>query len=212
VCDPCLAQTERMVEPVCESCGVSIPPSTAVRCRQCAKDPPAFSRARSIARYRSSLDSDPSPLPSLIRRHKYGLDQSLEKALAEFIGDEIPFCADDVDVVVPVPLHRKRLWWRGFNQAALLSIVIARRLERPVEMKALVRLIHTIPQTTRDHDERRRNVRDAFAVARPDRIQNRRILLVDDVMTTGATADECARVLVEAGARLVNVLTLARVL
>ncbi|HYA34602.1 MAG TPA: hypothetical protein VEF03_03230 [Candidatus Binataceae bacterium] len=140
------------------------------------------------------------------------MDQSLEKALAEFIGDEIPFSGDDVDAIVPVPLHHKRLWWRGFNQAALLAIVIGRRLERPVEIKALVRAIHTIPQTTRDHDERRRNVRDAFAVVRPDRIRNRRILLVDDVMTTGATADECARVLVGAGARCVNVLTLARVL
>ncbi len=151
-------------------------------------------------------------MPSLIRRHKYGLDQALQKALAEFLGDDLPYSRADCDLVVPVPLHRRRMWWRGFNQAALLAMTIARRLDKPIELAALTRSRMTIPQTSQDHDARRRNVRRAFAVRLPARVRGRRILLVDDVMTTGATVDECARVLMTAGASRVDVLTLARVL
>ena len=182
------------------------------RCAQCLTRPPHFASARSMARYRPSAESDRRSLPSLIRRHKYGLDQSLRLALAEFLGDELPYSAADCDVVVPVPLHRRRLWWRGFNQAALLAMTISRHLEVPIELTALTRSRMTTPQTSQDHDARRRNVRRAFAVARPARIKGRRVLLVDDVMTTGATVDECARVLMAASAARVDVLTLARVL
>jgi len=114
--------------------------------------------------------------------------------------------------VIAVPLHWRRLWWRGFNQAALLAAEIAGRLELALDTSALVRVRWTAPQTARDHDERRRNVRRAFAVRHAPRVAGRRILLVDDVMTTGATADECARTLIGAGARRVDVFTLARVL
>ena len=182
------------------------------RCAQCQNRPPHFASARSMARYRPSAESDRRSLPSLIRRHKYGLDQSLRLALGEFLGDELPYSATDCDVVVPVPLHRRRLWWRGFNQAALLAMTISRRLEVPIELSALTRSRMTTPQTSQDHDARRRNVRRAFKVAQPARIKDRRVLLVDDVMTTGATVDECARVLMASGAVRVDVLTLARVL
>jgi ComF family protein len=182
------------------------------RCASCAERPPHFASARSVARYRPSAESDRRSLPSLIRRHKYGLDQSLQKALAEFLGDELPYSANDCDVVIPVPLHNRRLWWRGFNQAALLAMTIARRLEKPLDVKSLARSKMTPPQTSQDHDARRRNVRRAFAVARPASVKGKRILLIDDVMTTGATVDECARMLMASGAARVDVLTLARVL
>jgi len=174
--------------------------------------PPHFASARAVARYRPSAESDRRSLPSLIRRHKYGLDQSLQKALAEFLGDDLPYSSADCEVVIPVPLHPRRLWWRGFNQAALLAMTIARRLDKPLEVEALARSRMTTPQTSQDHDARRRNVRRAFTVTRPARIRGKRILLVDDVMTTGATVDECARVLMAPGAARVDVLTLARVL
>jgi len=186
--------------------------TTEDRCASCLDHPPHFASARSVARYRASAESDRRSLPSLIRRHKYGLDQSLHGALAEFLGDDLPYSAAVCDVVVPVPLHRRRLWWRGFNQAALLAMTIARRLDTPVELRSLTRSRVTMPQTSKDHDERRRNVRRAFAVTSSSRIRGRRVLLVDDVMTTGATVDECARVLIAAGAARVDVLTLARVL
>jgi ComF family protein len=111
-----------------------------------------------------------------------------------------------------VPLHRTRLRWRGFNQAALLGVALARRLNCPLDVATLARVHSTPSQTARDRAERRRNVRDAFAVRRPLRVAGQRVLLVDDVMTTGATADECARMLRAAGARRIDVLTLARVL
>lgn len=214
VCAQCLERVERLPEPMCSVCGAPLESASGSqsRCSQCLNSPPYFTTARAIARYRPSAESDRTSLPGVIRRHKYGLDQSLEKALAEFIGDELPHTASDCDLVIPVPLHRSRLWWRGFNQAALLAAVVARRLGAPLEVSALTRIRATTPQTSQNHDARRRNVRGAFAVRRPARVKGRRVLLVDDVMTTGATADECARVLLRAGASRVDVLTLARVL
>lgn len=214
VCAECLARAEKLPEPICSICGGPLESAAGAqtRCAQCLKSPPFFATARSIARYRPSAEDDRRSLPAMIRRHKYGLDQSLDKALAEFLGPDLPYSADDCDVVIPVPLHRRRLWWRGFNQAALLAACVARRMERPLDLGSLVRLRPTPPQTSQNHDERRRNVRRAFAVRRPNRVKGRRVLLVDDVMTTGATADECARVLLKAGAGRVDVLTLTRVL
>jgi ComF family protein len=214
VCARCLSRVEKITHPICSICGAPMEAGAKIddRCASCAERPPHFARARSVARYRPSAESDRRSLPSLIRRHKYGLDQSLQKALAEFLGDDLPYSGADCDVVIPVPLHHRRLWWRGFNQAALLAMTIARRLERPLDVKSLLRSKMTTPQTSQDYDARRRNVRRAFAVARPTRIKGKRILLIDDVMTTGATVDECARVLMVAGAARVAVLTLARVL
>jgi len=182
------------------------------RCARCIDRPPHFRRARSIARYRPSAEDDPASLPALIRRHKYGLDQSVGRALAEFLGPHLPIAREDLDMVVPVPLHRSRLWWRGFNQAALLAAEVAHRLELPIDTNVLVRVRATNPQTYRHHDERLRNVRRAFRAPHPQRVAGQRILLVDDVMTTGATVEECARTLLDASAKAVDVFTLARVL
>jgi predicted amidophosphoribosyltransferase len=96
--------------------------------------------------------------------------------------------------------------------AALLAGEVARRLNLPLDATAMTRKRRTAPQTARHHDERIKNVRRAFAVSNPERIKGRRVLIVDDVMTTGATVDECARVLIRAGAKIVDVFTLARVL
>lgn len=180
-------------------------------CAACHASPPHFSAARAITRYRAE-DEDAAPVPSMIRRHKYGRDQSLTYALAECIRDPLPLPGGDYDLVIPVPLHPARLRWRGFNQAALLGLTISRRMQRPLEADTLIRIRATPSQTANDRRERYRNVRDAFVVKRPEKIAHRRVLLIDDVMTTGATVDECARTLLTAGARRVDVLTLARVL
>ncbi|MGB3552797.1 MAG: ComF family protein [Candidatus Binatus sp.] len=214
VCARCVARVERMPEPRCEVCGgpVESAVSGATRCARCLAHPPHYRIARTVARYRTTAEDEPGSLPALIRRHKYGLDQSAGRALAQYLGDELPVSADDYDVVIPVPLHWRRLWWRGFNQAALLAGEVARRLDLPLDTTALSRRRFTTPQTARHHDERVKNVRRAFAVTNPERVRNRRVLIVDDVMTTGATVDECARVLLAAGAACVDVFTLARVL
>jgi len=214
VCDRCVAGIELVPNPRCEVCGgpLESAASDAMRCARCLAHPPRYRVARSVARYRTTAEDEPGTLPALIRRHKYGLDQSVGRALAEYLGDELPVSAADYDVVIPVPLHWRRLWWRGFNQAALLAAEVARRLDLPLDTTAMSRRRFTTPQTSRHHDERIKNVRRAFTVTNPDRIMNRRILLVDDVMTTGATVDECARILLKAGATHVDVFTLARVL
>ena len=214
VCARCVAQVERLPDPRCEVCGGPLESAAndSTRCARCLARPPRYRIARSIARYRTTAEDEPGTLPALIRRHKYGLDQSVGRALTEYLGDELPLSARDYDVVMPVPLHWRRLWWRGFNQAALLAAEVASRLNLPLDTTAITRKRFTTPQTSRHHDERMKNVRRAFDVTHPERIQNRRVLIVDDVMTTGATVDECARVLLRAGAASVDVFTLARVL
>jgi ComF family protein len=213
LCGGCLARIEPLPEPLCVICGIPMDPALPAGgdcCRACADSPPHFSRARAITGYHS-LDDEDQPVPSMIRRHKYGLDQSLGHALAECLGGRIPFVGEDYDLVVPVPLHPARLRWRGFNQAALLADAVAQCLDRPIRCTTLTRVVATQPQTSRDRRQRHLNVRAAFAVKRPELVANRRVLLVDDVMTTGATADECSRTLLRAGARRVDVFTLARV-
>ncbi|HVB83136.1 MAG TPA: ComF family protein [Candidatus Binataceae bacterium] len=217
VCAPCLDAVEPLRPPLCLVCGA--PLHTALddqRCDHCRAAPPAFDTARAVTRYRSGTDSSgtggSSTVAALLRRHKYGLDQSLGRALAEFLDAAPVLDAGAYDLVIPVPLHRARLRWRGFNQAALLGAALARRLNCSLDVATLARVRSTASQTARDRAQRARNVRNAFAVRRPSRVAGRRVLLVDDVMTTGATADECARVLRAAGARRIDVFTLARVL
>ena len=224
VCASCLQLIERVPEPMCQVCGIPLQaasayplldadetrPGAAHWCRACAESPPHFGKARAIARYRPGLSEDGQVVPSMIRRHKYGRDQSLAHALAQCLGESLPLDENNYDLVIPVPLHRRRLRWRGFNQAALLGLAVARKIDCALEVAALARIRHTPPQTARNRIQRRQNVRGAFAVSRPDRIAHRRLLLVDDIMTTGATLDECARTLLAAGAQKVDVFTLAR--
>src|ERR1700722_9928591 len=219
LCAECHSRIDRMPEPLCEVCGIPLAATHADPhaaeaiewCTNCRTAPPYFTRARAVVRYRhDGGDDERDVVPSIIRRHKYGLDQSLAYALAECLGDELPLGDANYDLVIPVPLHRERLRWRGFNQAAMLANAVARRIDRPLDLRTLVRVRPTPPQTRQNRVERVKNLRRAFAVRRPARLSSPRILLIDDVMTTGATADECARTLIAAGARRGDVLTLAR--
>ena len=230
LCAECLEHIDRMPQAVCAVCGVPLAtnrddPDGTEWCVKCRIAPPHFSRARAVVHYRhdqqdqgdaGDADDDVRErraggvVPAIIRRHKYGLDQSLGHALAECLGDQLPLGDIDYDVIIPVPLHIGRLRWRGFNQAAMLAAAVARRIDRPLDLRTLVRVRETPPQTRQNQVERVRNLKRAFAVRRPARIASRSVLLIDDVMTTGATADECARTLLAAGARRVDVLTLAR--
>ncbi len=230
LCEQCHAAIDRMPDALCEICGIPLETNCydadgTEWCVKCRSAPPHFSRARAVVRYRhdggdrndaadggdgSAAAHLSDVVPSIIRRHKYGLDQSLSHALAECLGDQLPLGEADYDVIIPVPLHIGRLRWRGFNQAAMLAVTVARRIDRPLDLRTLVRVRDTPPQTRQNRGERIKNLKRAFAVRRPARIASRRILLIDDVMTTGATADECARTLLAAGARRVDVLTLAR--
>lgn len=143
---------------------------------------------------------------------KHGRRASLVRHLADLLADEAPryLPIQDWDALVPVPLHWWRQWRRGFNQAELLARVVGRRYELPVLGRVLRRVRATPPQQG-DPETRRQNVREAFHVRAPARVAGKRLLLVDDVFTTGATANACARALLRAGAADVGVLTLARV-
>lgn len=114
------------------------------------------------------------------------------------------------DCVVPVPIHRRRLADRGFNQAEQLAIPFCQAVELPLIKDALQRVYFTRPQVGLSGTKRWENVQNAFQVAKPEQVQNRHVLLIDDVMTTGGTVNACARVLKEAGAIRVSVLIVAK--
>jgi ComF family protein len=115
---------------------------------------------------------------------------------------------DAADLLVPVPLHPRRLKERGFNQALLLAKAFP---DKPLAREVLIRVRHTMPQSGLNPKERRENVKRAFTAPRPEEIKGKSVLLIDDVYTTGATVRECARILRQAGALEVAVLTVARV-
>ena len=115
-----------------------------------------------------------------------------------------------VDMIIPVPLHPKRLRWRGFNQSVLLARQISRIYDVPVDPFVLYRGKETPPQTQLTEDERQKNVRGAFSLNPRKPVEGNRLLLVDDVYTSGATVNECSRSLKRGGAKEVYVITLAR--
>jgi ComF family protein len=174
-------------------------------CRYCATGAYAFERLRSYGEY-------DGPLGELIRVFKYrgvlALKDFLATCMARTAREE--FELGEIQAIVPVPLHRSRERERGFNQSAVLARVLGRQLGLPVREALLLRHRKTRPQTGLTFAQRRQNVRGAFSVRPGVAIDNLRILLVDDVYTTGATAHACAKALRRAGARSVVVLTIAR--
>ena len=133
----------------------------------------------------------------------------MAKPLARLMISALP-SEIDIDVIIPVPLHPTRLRAREFNQSLLLADQLSRHLARPVSAAHLVRIAATDPQTTLTRQARLRNLRKAFSVRRPQDLTEKRILLVDDVFTTGTTLNECAKALRKAGTGPVFALTLAR--
>ena len=155
-------------------------------------------------------ESDLQPLSTAIQKFKYNRDLSVGKTLALLAAASCPFAHEQYDMIIPVPLHLARLRWRGFNQALLLSRAIGTTHGITVDPLLLERARPTVPQTQLTGKERHTNVKGAFTVSATDRLHDKRVLLVDDVYTSGATVTECARTLVQAGAQAVDVFTLAR--
>ena len=147
-----------------------------------------------------------------MQKYKYGRKVSLGKPLGRLMARGCEEYLREVcaDLIVPVPLHAKRLRWRGFNQSLLLAREVGRICQLPVNPFVLQRWKETVAQTQLSERERRRNVRGAFRLHPDLSVKDKTVLVVDDVYTSGATVNECSRTLKKAGAKEIYVLTLAR--
>lgn len=191
----------------CSLCGMPVPAETPheFTCETCLAERPAFERARSALRY-------VGPAIDLVKAFKYGRNLQLVEDFGDLMEATLraKFESAAVDVLIPVPLHPHRMRERGFNQSELLAETLARRINRRLDTRSLVRRRDTEHQARINADERRSNLNAAFAVARPEYVRGRTVLLIDDVMTTGTTLSACAKPLLNAGASRVWCLTLAR--
>ncbi|WP_096700691.1 ComF family protein [Magnetospirillum sp. 15-1] len=208
LCPKCWSAMVFLGDPACSCCGLpfELDPGEGAVCGACARRTPRFSRARAVLRYDDASKA-------LILRFKHADRLEGVGAFARWMARAGGTMLTEADLLVPVPLHRWRLLSRRYNQAALLAVAIGRLSGVAVEPGMLIRARRTPPQGHLGHDARARNVAGAFKVAegRRSRLDGRRVVLVDDVMTSGATVDECARALLKAGAVAVDVLTLGRV-
>ncbi|HJS32324.1 MAG TPA: ComF family protein [Alphaproteobacteria bacterium] len=212
LCASCWTGVTWIAAPYCECCGLPFDfdpaPSRAesILCTGCLGERPEFSRARAAFRYD---DGGKRLVLGLKFADRTGGVPAFGRWLAR-AGAELLV---DADVVAPVPMHWTRLAWRRYNQSALLALAVARAGGRTCIADLLVRRRRTPPQGELGRRERWRNVRGAFAVNRRHEaaVSGARVVLVDDVLTTGATARHCARALLAAGAASVDLLTLARV-
>jgi ComF family protein len=210
VCEDCWGAIRAITPPVCDCCGdplafsLNRPPSDRAaraprQCLRCGRSARPVDRSRAIGEYDGALRA-------IVHALKYDGRRSVARRLAALMRSRGADVLEQADLVVPVPLHRRRHRERGFNQAAELS----QYLGLPV-CGCLERRRYTESQMTLPAERRHANVRDAFTVSRRVRVAGRRILIVDDVSTTGATLDACALALKAAGARQVHALTAARV-
>ena len=205
-CLACWSGLTFITDPRCARCGspFDIDRGANAACGACLEVPPRYAAARAALAYDGPAKTVLLGFKHGDRQHLAGvMAPQLVRAAGEWLGDGV--------VLVPVPLHRWRLWKRGFNQAALLAQAAGRRSGTRVAVDALVRVRATTTSRGMGRRKRAANVLGAFRVARPDRVEGQDIILVDDVLTTGATAEACARMLLRAGAKRVRVLTWARV-
>ena len=207
LCGHCLDACGIIRSPLCKKCGVPFYSDVGEDhlCGHCIDRPPPFTSARAAALFEG-------PVRELIHRLKYNRRVQHRRPLAQLAVRHLaPFVEDSkANLVIPVPLHVKRLRQRGFNQAVLLGEIVAREWGLPLMRRNMRRIRWTEPQINLSLAERAANVKGAFSVSNPLLIRDKRIILVDDVYTTGSTASECARVLTNAGSSAVFVVTIAR--
>jgi ComF family protein len=213
VCAQCWAGLGLISAPLCDRLGTpfavesgGVTTSGPLISPAAVVDPPVFARARAVCRYDAAARR-------LVSRLKYGDRTELAIAMGRMMAVAGQELIANADIIVPVPLYRWRLWSRRFNQSALLAREIGALSGKPVEMFVLRRVKSTRPQVGLTRDQRRLNLQGAFQVKAVDKIaiEGRRVLLVDDVLTTGSTANASARVLLRAGASAVDLITFARV-
>ncbi len=209
LCASCWPKMRFIERPYCEKLGTPFTHDLGpgVLSPQAIADPPAYSRARAVARY------EDGPVSQMVHRLKYTDRVELALPMGRWMARAGAELIEDRSVIVPVPLHRKRLFSRRFNQAALLAQAIAKYRLAEVDTTILRRTRPTLPQIGLTRAQRASNVQGAIQVAEEvrERIAGRKVVLVDDVLTSGATTDAASRTLLRAGAAQVDVLVFARV-
>ena len=208
VCAECWARLSFIAPPYCPRLGIPFvyDPGPGLLSMEAIADPPAYARARAALRYDDVART-------LVHALKYQDRTDLAPPMGRWMARAGRELLDEADVLVPVPLHWRRAWHRRYNQSGALARVIARQTGVRLSTEALRRIRPTQQQIGLSRPQRASNVQGAFKVAshRQSEIQGRRVILVDDVLTSGATADACARALLRAKAASVDVLVFARV-
>jgi len=206
-CRDCLAGIRFITAPLCPACGIPYCADASPDhvCGDCLLKKRHIGTARSLGVYESVL-------LDAIHAFKYGGNLTLGERLGRLMAehDYPSFRIRDYSLILPVPLHPRRLRQRGFNQSVILAREISRRHGMAMDFRALRRIVDTDSQAGLKKEERRSNIRKAFTVTDPERIRGQHVLLVDDVYTTGSTLGECAETLLKGGAEAVGALTLAR--
>lgn len=202
-CPDCWTQVEFLGDSGCSTCGLPLEATDAELCGACIARPPRIQRTRSAVAY-----DDLSR--SIAIRLKYGRKVALARTMARYMAPLVRSGEDDA-ILVPVPLHRSRLWRRGFNQSALVAADLARRTGLRSEPRLLKRMKRTPALKGMSVSQRKKTVAGAFSVDPTAELEGRTVVLVDDVLTTGSTADACAKALEGAGARRVELVSWARV-
>jgi ComF family protein len=207
LCGGCFASIDFIAPPLCARLGVPLPYEAGEGQLSAAAiaSPPVYDRARAAARYSDTMRE-------LIQSFKYRDRHEALPLFARWLTKAGAELLADADLIVPVPLYPSRLWWRRFNQSAMLALAVGRLTGIPVDCAALRRVKRTASQVGLSAEQRRRNVRGAFKVdkAHAASVRGKKLVVVDDVITTGATAESCARALKRVRAARVDILALAR--
>ena len=211
LCAPCWGRIAFIRHPLCDRLGVPLPfggGGGPIVSAAAAADPPTYARARAVAVFERD-----GVLQQLVHGFKYQDRHEARRLFGRWLVEAGRELFADTNLIVPVPLSRRRLLWRRFNQSALLAQEVSRATGLPWSPNAFVRTRATIQQVGLTREQRRLNVRNAFAVPSRRRsvVEGRNLLLIDDVITTGATIEAAARSLVAAGANRVDVLALGLV-
>ncbi len=205
ICESCFSKLVFLTKPQCPVCGLMFLKTggDGHRCAGCRGKAPFFSKARSVMRYSKEVGT-------LIHKFKFGGDLSVLATFAKWAEKKFSQDGDRPDYIIPVPLHPDRIKERGFNQALLLAKIFFPTEKYKIK-HILKRTENTTPQTKLDGEKRRKNLKNCFMVSSGIDVKGKVLYLVDDVYTTGTTVNECAKVLLQAGASRVEVFTLAMV-
>lgn len=204
ICNHCVDAMPFIHQPRCSVCGKPAE-SEMLICPECKLHGHDYNQALAVFEYSITIRE-------LIHRYKYNGEYTLSRTFGHFMSELLKQSNWQVDIIIPVPLHKNRLKSRGFNQSALLGDYLSHRSGIPCKEDILIRSRDTKTQTGFNRYKRAVNLKDAFSIVKPHDLKDKNILLVDDVHTSGATADSCSRVLHQEGVNKVFVLTLAAVL